>query len=121
MKLTHFISCLGGLVKTEYKVDVTKCFSVDMPNKSVRIAIRQTMVDWLNAHVGPTVKRFADGTPTAGVGWKFKTTTELVNIETAGVGLGQVAFGHTYKEKNYIVFDDDVHAMHFKLSWNDRL
>jgi hypothetical protein len=119
--LTHLCLCLGGLVKSSYKVDVTNYFSVGCKNKNNRMAIRQTIVDWLESHVGSVDKRFADGTPTAGDGWKFISKTEIDSIECAGVGLGQVTFGQTYKEKLYLVFDDETQAMHFKLSWSDRL
>jgi hypothetical protein len=67
------------------------------------------------------VKRFLDGTPTAGEGWKFITRSELASIEHAGMGLGQPVFGQTYKEKIYLVFDDEAQAMHFKLAWSDKL
>jgi hypothetical protein len=113
----RFISYLGGLVKSEYKVDVTKCFLTDVHGST----IRQSMVDWLEAHVGSTVTRCAYGTPTAGDGWRFVNKTEIASIECASVGLGPVVFGQTYKEKIYLVFDDEAQAIHFKLSWNDRL
>ena len=108
-------------MKSSYKVDVTNYFSVGCKNKSNRMVIRQTIVDWLEAHVGSVVKRFADGTPNAGDGWQFISKTEIAAIECAGVGLNQVAIGQTYKEKLYLVFDDETQAMHFKLSWSDRL
>jgi len=102
-------------VKSSYKVDVTNYFSVGCKNKSNRMVIRQTIVDWLEAHVGSVVKRFADGTPNAGDGWQFISKTEIASIEYAD------NIGQTYKEKLYLVFDDDTQAMHFKLSWSERL
>jgi hypothetical protein len=120
-KLMQCFSFLGGLVKSDYRVDVSRCFNVDISSKINRIAVRKTMVEWLESYVGPVVKRFLDGTPTAGEGWKFITRSELASIEHAGMGLGQPVFGQTYKEKIYLVFDDEAQAMHFKLAWSDKL
>jgi hypothetical protein len=114
-------SYFGGLVKSSYAVDVTRYFTINVTDRAHRSEIRQPMVEWLEAYVGSTVSRFADGTPTAGDGWKFINKTEIASIECASVGLGPVVFGQTYQEKIYLVFDDEALAMHFKLSWNDRL
>jgi hypothetical protein len=114
-------SFLGGLVKLDYRVDVSRCFNVDVSSKINRIAVRNTMVEWLEAYVGSVVKRFPDGTPTAGHGWKFINRSEIASIECTGLGFGQPAFGQTYKEKIYLVFDDEAQAMHFKLAWSDKL
>lgn len=108
-------------MKPTHKVDVTRCFHVNSTTKAARIATRNMMVAWLVTHVGPVTKCFADGTATAGEGWKFITRSQINTIECVGLGAGNVAWGQTYVDKTFLAFDDEILALHFKLIWNDEL